>query len=76
MAKKKEETAVSETIEETAVSEPALTPQPRNIIGSATEHMRLAAAMLRSKGGAHAESCAFVAAELERRADQLEKLNE
>jgi len=75
MAKKKEETAVSETIKETAVSEPTPT-QPRNIIGAATEHMRLAAAMLRSKGGAHAESCAFVAAELERRADQLEKLNE
>lgn len=76
MAKKKEETVVSETTEETAVSETAEPTQPRNLIGAATEHMRLAAAMLRSKGGAHAESCAFVAAELERRVDQLEKLNE
>lgn len=80
MSKKKAEAAVSETVDETAVSDTPTSPAPvgqlRNIIGAATEHMRLAAAMLRSKGGAHAEPCAFVAAELERRVDQLEKLNE
>lgn len=70
---KRTETAVSETVDETAVQQ---TEEPRNIIGAAIEHMNLAAAMLRSKGGEHAEACVFVAAELERRADQLEKLNE
>lgn len=72
MAKKREETAVSETADETAV-QPTEAP---NLIGEAIEHMNLAAAMLRSKGGEHAEACAFVAAELERRTKQLEKLNE
>lgn len=73
---KKTETAVSEQVDETAVhpTNPVPAGQPRNIIGAATEHMRLAAAMLRSKGGEHASACAFVAAELEHRADQLEKL--
>jgi len=63
MPKKKEE-----TVDETAVSE------PKNLIGAAIEHMRLAAETLRSKGGKHAASCALVAAELEKRAEQLERL--
>ena len=83
MAKKKEETAVSETIDETAVSKTETTPsassgqaEPRNLIGAAIEHMNKAAAMLRSKGGKTAESCAYVAGQLDRWVTQLEKLNE
>ena len=68
MAKKKEVTA------ETAVSQPETSEEPRNLIGAAIEHMRLAANMLRNKGGKHAEPCALVAGELERRAEQLERL--
>jgi hypothetical protein len=85
MAKKKESatapTAVSETIDETAppvtgasTDEPKT--EPRNLIGAAIEHMTRAAAMLRSKGGKKAESCAHVATQLDRWVDQLEKLNE
>lgn len=70
---KKTVTAVSEQVGETAVQS---TEEPRNLIGVAIEHMSLAAKMLRSKGGKHAEACAYVAAELERRVGQLEKLNE
>jgi hypothetical protein len=73
MSKKKAETAVFEQVDETAVSEPT---QPRNIIGAAIDHITLAAQMLRSKGGKQAESCAYVAGQLDRWAAQLEKLDE
>lgn len=58
------------------IDETAVIANAPNLISAAIEHMTRAAAMLRSKGGQHAESCAFIAAELERRAGQLEKLNE
>jgi hypothetical protein len=83
MAKKKEETAPPEVIDETAVSKTETTPSassgqaaPRNLIGAAIDHMTLAAQMLRSKGGKTAESCAYVAGQLDRWVTQLEKLNE
>lgn len=75
MAKKKDETAVSDT-DETTVTKTEPTTQPRNLIGAAIEHMTLAAAMLRSKGGKKAESCTYVAGQLDRWAAQLEKLDE
>jgi hypothetical protein len=67
MAKKTDETAVS-------ADEPKT--EPRNLIGAAIDHMTLAAQMLRSKGGKTAESCAYVAGQLDRWVAQLEKLNE
>jgi hypothetical protein len=66
---KADETAVSKP-EKTAVTEPV------DLIGSAIEHMSLAVEMLRSKGGDKAESCAYVAEQLNRWIGQLEKLNE
>ena len=61
-------------VDETVVSEP--TADAPNLITAAIEHMTKAAAMLRSKGGKKAESCAYVAGQLDRWIAQLEKLDE
>lgn len=57
---------------EAAVS-PAVSP---TLLESAIEHMALAAEMLRSKGGRHAEACAYIAAELDRWREKVEGMNE